>query len=72
MNKMRLDFFFEESGLSKVAVAKLAKTTKQNVNWWLKNRNVWVWCDDEFEIDRIEDHKVQILYSRNNDGVANE
>lgn len=64
MNKMNLSFFLEQSMMSKVQLAQLVGTSKQNINDWLVRRDVWVHCDDSYNIEKIVDQQVKVLYSK--------
>lgn len=64
MNQMNLSFFLEQSMMSKVQLAQLVGTSKQNINDWLVRRDVWVHCDDAYNITRIEDRQVKVLYEQ--------
>ena len=64
MNKMRLSFFLEQSMMSKVQLAQLVGTSKQNINDWLVRRDVWVHCDDGYNIEKIVDQQIKVLYEK--------
>lgn len=64
MNKMNLSFFLEQSMMSKVQLAQLVGTSKQNINDWLVRRDVWVHCDDNYNIEKIVDQQIKVLYEK--------
>lgn len=64
MNKMNLSFFLEQSMISKVQLAQLVGTSKQNINDWLVRRDVWVHCDDNYNIEKIVDQQIKVLYEK--------
>lgn len=63
-NKMRLEFYLEQSMMTRTQLAKLVGTSKQNINDWIVRRDVWVFCNDSYEIKRIEDKQIKVLYER--------
>lgn len=50
--------------MSKVQLAELVGTSKQNIYDWLVRRDVWVHCDDNYNIEKIVDHHVKVLYEK--------
>lgn len=62
MIKMRLGFYFEETGMSKADFARLCGTSKQNVNYWLKSRDVWVHCDEQMKVLKVEAELTKLLW----------
>ena len=64
MNEMRLAFYLEMASMRKAALAKIVGTSPQNINDWIKRRDVWVYCDDQYEIEKIEDRQAKLLWSK--------
>lgn len=63
MIKMRLEFYLEESGVTRVEFARLCGTTKQNINYWLKHRDVWVFCTEDHAVSKVEAKSRKVLWT---------
>ena len=65
LSEMRLDYYLEQSGISKAGLARVAGVSRQLVNNWLCREGMYVLCTEDYEIKRIERRVTKILWHQN-------